>query len=74
MRWDDASSPLDDWQLGEVAGAWNLSNDDNDENNNNYNQHYQLGEPVRAVSQWEDVTYEVGNGKSGGMVSFWHHH
>ena len=34
MRWDDASSPLDDWQLGEVAGAWNLSNDDNDEKNN----------------------------------------
>jgi len=34
VRWDDVSSPLDDWQLGE------------------------LGEPVRAVSQWEDVTYE----------------
>jgi len=34
VRWDDASSPLDDWQLEE------------------------LGEPVRAVSQWEDVTYE----------------
>ena len=68
MRWDDVSSPLDDWQLWEVAGARNLSNDDNDDNdeNNNYNQYYQLGEPVRAVSQWEDVTYEVGNGKSLG--------
>ena len=35
MRWDDASSPLDDWQLGEVAGAWNLSNDDNDDKDDN---------------------------------------